>query len=699
MDRFEAREAIVEWFRKENLFVEAKPYRHTVGHSYRSHVPIEPYLSDQWYVKVTDERLAGAALRAMEGYRLQATGFREEATGDRRQASGKEAGEGQLRFTPARYAETFRVWHENIRDWCISRQLWWGHRIPVWSAQAQMPTLKDPRFANFVEDPKQFKLQLEQRLACFAHTIDQADAFTTQMGWEGTEFRVYISAHTEEAGQALNELVSISNLEADSRPARVPRLPSQAAVDAGFHVLEMVRKLAQDPDVLDTWFSSALWPISTLGWPAPQDFPKEFPEGAATLEKWNPSTVLSTAREIITLWVSRMVMFNIYFRGCLPFKDVFIHAMIQDGEGRKMSKSLGNGVDPLDIIHSHGADAMRFTLVQMTTQTQDVRMPVERDAATGRNTSPKFDIGRNFANKLWNAVRFALNNLRAVPMTGPCAKVEELSLADRWILSALTRTLKSTNAALEGFNFNVYAQTLYDFAWRDLCDWYLEAIKPVVKEPTPSGVGCRQTLAACLDALLRMLHPVMPYITEKLWEELNAVCRERSFSGVQLDPSSLCIKAPWPRLADALIDERIEADFELIRSVVSAMREVRTTYKVPPRQKLAGSIKAPAEKAQRLLAQCSLIATLAGVACAEIGPGAAKPADAAAAVVGDVEIYLHGLIDAGEEKKRLTKRLEAGARAAWRTRATSTAPPRTSSRRPATNLQLRKRSSRRYRRS
>ncbi|MCC7145428.1 MAG: class I tRNA ligase family protein [Phycisphaeraceae bacterium] len=824
MDRFEARKAIVEWFRTEKLLEDVKPYRHSVGHSYRSHVPIEPYLSDQWYVKVTDERLAGAALRAMgrqqrdgivstsrdrEGagvpdstsrarkeadkcYLLTFTTYgswlhgdvrgsvdREHAlpgtlvlSGDpdreqkefeslkhspvtldapqRRQVQDaivevcrhrdwsllaahvrtnhvhvvlsadaapekvmsdfksyatrhlREAGlaveeeriwtrhgstrylnddasiiaaykyvvdqqgevldpppiavdqplphgrgslmqpladargsssqespswEGQLRFIPERYANNFRGWHENIRDWCISRQLWWGHRIPVWTIDERAY-----RTFNLVK-------QLEQ--------------------WQG-EGRLHV----------IYRYPTLSDVHHAPRPDNI----------TGHYVCvrdendqEIVKALenegfAQDPDVLDTWFSSALWPISTLGWPDPRKFPQEFPEGDAALQTWNPSAVLSTAREIITLWVSRMVMFNLYFRGCLPFKDVFIHAMIQDGEGRKMSKSLGNGVDPLDIIATHGADAMRFTLAQMTTQTQDVRMPVARDEKSGKNTSPKFDIGRNFANKLWNAVRFALGNLTASDQSRAlCARsgdtvagTEKLafSLADRWVLSRLARTIATVDEALANYNFNVYAQTLYDFAWRDLCDWYLEAIKPVVQTDTPPGSAARATLAACLDALLRLLHPVMPFLTETLWEHLGQASPQRSLPGLALPASDMCISAAWPRADATLLDEASEADFELLRLVISAIREVRTTYKIPPKQKVEASAKAPAALAGKLLAHKDLLETLAMISPSQISPTTVKPDSAAATLAGGVEIYLHGLVDAGEERKRLTKRLE-----------------------------------------
>ncbi len=619
LDRYEARKAIVDWFDKNNRLEDKRPYRHSVGHSYRSHVPIEPYLSDQWYVKVTDDRLANAALRAMA---QESPTTSRPPQADQGADSSRPPWEGKLRFTPERYAKTFRGWHENIRDWCISRQLWWGHRIPVWSSPG-LPAETGPG--------------------------EHSEFLSKIFEWANQERIVYQGAGrlvsgTEDTQSDPGSFICVKNADDE----------------------EVIRFLeshsyTRDPDVLDTWFSSALWPFSTLGWPDPRKFPDQFPEkeGDAALQTWNPGNVLCTAREIITLWVSRMVMFNLYFRGDLPFTDVFIHAMIQDGEGRKMSKSLGNGVDPLDIIASHGSDAMRYTLAAMTTQTQDVRLPVARDPETGHNTSDKFDLGRNFANKLWNATRFALSNLETklppeAEKHATDSSIGDWGLADKWILSRLAATVRDTNKALEQFEFSAYAQGLYDFFWRDLCDWYIEAIKPTVAQDPVQ----RRVLALCLDASLRMLHPVMPFITEKLWESLNNVAPIRELSGVSLFPSGLLVVASWPQVASGLIDPRTEKAFAEIQAVVGALRQVRTTHKTPPRQKVTFSAQAPAKLAQRLLEQSKLIETLANVETAEVGPHVDKPADAAATLVGDAQLFLHGLIDAETEQARLNKRLE-----------------------------------------
>ena len=553
-------------------------------------------------------------------------------------SSGGGAWEGGLTFHPPRYAKVFQAWHENLRDWCISRQLWWGHQIPVWSA---------PEDTHF--DGAQFGDRVAEQVV---------------------GGRRFVCVRSDADADA------VSALEA-----------------AGY---------ARDPDVLDTWFSSGLWPMSTMGWPRPEQFAADIPEGDAVLEAWNPGSVLCTAREIITLWVSRMVMFNLYFRDCLPFVDVCIHAMIQDGEGQKMSKSLGNGVDPLDIIHSHGADGMRFTLADMATDMQDVRMPVDvvcphtgetfapkmvtisggtkvaaatqnspsakgkkmvtsYGVASGtatpddntplaRNTSSKFDYGRNFANKLWNAVRFALGNLEA---DGTSAD-GELALADRWILTRMARTVDDATAALENFQFSVYAQALYDFTWRDFCDWYVEAVKPTVREHPEQ----RRVLAACIDTILRLLHPAMPFITERLWERLAEVAPERSVDGLTAPTDAVLARAPWPKVSEALVDSDAESAFDRVRHLVSAIREVRTTHKVPPRQTVVCSVRCGKEETAALERHAKLVETLAGSEFAAVGADTQRPENAGSTVLGEMEIYVHDLVDAGAEKERLTKLLD-----------------------------------------
>src|SRR5690606_25824857 len=266
----------------------------------------------------------------------------------------------------------------------------------------------------------------------------------------------------------------------------------------------------------------------------------------------------------------------------VPFRDVFIHAMIQDGEGRKMSKSLGNGVDPLDIIETHGADAMRFTLCQMTTQTQDVRMPVERDPKSGKNTSPKFDLGRNVCNKLWNASRFALSRLEGKPVEG-VPHPSRRPLVDRWMLSRLSASVEQIDQSIRGYEFSAYAQTLYDVLWRDFCDWYLEGVKPTVGDDAAQ----RAVLRATLDTILRVLHPVAPFITETIYERLQDIpSAPVAHLALHDSPSGLLCLAPWPRAAAQLRDEDAERDFERLRSLIEAIRQTRASQGVPPKRQV-----------------------------------------------------------------------------------------------------------------
>jgi valyl-tRNA synthetase len=631
LSREAARAQIIEHFKQQGLLEAQKPYRHTVGHSYRSHVPIEPYLSDQWYINVTkpvpgfaDESLAGLALSAVR---------REQ---------------DRLRLVPERYEKTYDTWNANLRDWCISRQLWWGHRIPVWVVRAEVS-----------------EQQITAALAGIEHSIIRSADST------------YVCIRN-------------TNMNADAR-----------LVPLGF---------VQDEDVLDTWFSSALWPLSTLGWP------DQSPAAMKTLDTWNPTSTLCTAREIITLWVSRMVMFNRYLRGTdqtaaagstrstpLPFRDVFIHAMIQDGHGQKMSKSYGNGVDPADVIRTHGTDAMRFTLCSMTTHTQDARMPVDMiDPHTGEtftpkyfvnksgitvaepiqefkgkrcistyglftgearptadlpaaaNTSAKFDLGRNFCNKLWNAARFVLMQIGSAKAS---TDIDEStwSTIDRWILSRLARTVQACNAALSDYRFDQYAKACYDFVWRDFCDWYLEASKPAMRDERRRQ-STAQILATCLDMSLRLMHPIIPFITEMLYWALNETMPARGIDVRFPCPTTPhCMTARFPMFddeMDKLTSGGAERVVERLQEIVAAIREVRNSQKIDLKKKLPITIQASADVVHHVLGNREFIEGLATCSIVDAGPESKEPANSAKTTAAGVTIFVGDVVDAASSEKR-----------------------------------------------
>ncbi|MHC4905772.1 MAG: valine--tRNA ligase [Planctomycetota bacterium] len=554
MDRFEAREAIVEWFRQEKLLEDVRDYTHEVGHSYRSHVPIEPYLSDQWYIAVKKpiEHLAEKFGSGMiEGTDVPVNSLAGLAL--------KPLLDGQVRFIPERYTKNYQGWLENLRDWPISRQLWWGHQIPVWTS---------------------------------------------------------------------------------NRPPAENEAVEHALENKGF---------VRDEDVLDTWFSSALWPFSTMGWPDENE----------TLSKFYPTQVLCTAREIITLWVSRMVMMGQYCVGDIPYSDVYIHAMIQDGQGRKMSKSLGNGIDPLVAIDSHGADAMRFTLASMTTDTQDVRMPVaELELPDGRkvNSSPKFDLGRSFCNKLWNASRFAMLNLEG---TDPVEfDVSKMDTTDKWILSRLAKTIAATTKGLEEFKYKEPLDEIYRFFWNDFCDWYLEWAKPRMNDADQKSIA-QNVLAFVLDQVLRLLHPFVPFITEGIFQNLNDIAPKRGLKGVmELAAAKSIMIAPWPERIDSCVDEPTERQIATVQNVVRAIRDVRSQYNIPPSKPLVCSASGSESVCAMLDNNAALIQKQAFVKTLTFQAGLEKPDNAAAVILDDVQIYVHDAVDKEAERKRLEKQKE-----------------------------------------
>ncbi|MGN6367242.1 MAG: valine--tRNA ligase [Phycisphaerae bacterium] len=574
-----ARKQVLADLETLGLIAEVKVHEHEVGHSDRSKTPIEPYLSDQWFVRMGD--LAEGATLA-DGKKAPGLG----------QAAMDAVTDGRVKITPERYAKSYLDWLGQKRDWCISRQLWWGHRIPIWTR----PEDADP--VEVFEFLEKLKGMADDRIAIKNFPTGKTAESRDGEPLEGFELYVCVAPDRPDIEKALT--------------------------DWGF---------IQDPDVLDTWFSSALWPISTMGWPA--NGTSEKPEDQL-LPYFYPTSLLSTAREILTLWVARMVMFGLYCHGDIPFKNVYIHAVIQDGEGRPMKKSLGNGVDPVDIVASHGADALRFTLASMATETQDIRMPVVKDAKTGVNTSPKFDLGRNFANKIWNASRFILTNV-AENTQSSVATVEHLE--DRWILSRLNSTIQTVTASINAYKFADLAEALRSFFWTDLCDWYLEIAKARIK----GGDSLVQSiLLHCLETTLKLLHPVMPFITEEIWSKLP-------------NRSAMLITSPFPVADASRIDPAAESQIGLIQSITSAIREIQNRYPaakgkdvvLQPRDAL---VQGTIEKSR------TIIEPLAAAKVVENSPTAKKPENAATAVLPEVQVYIAGVIDKAVEKPKLEKR-------------------------------------------
>jgi len=595
------------------LIAEAKPHEHEVGHSDRSKTPIEPYLSDQWFVRMGDVGVEGSRGQGVEGGITLANGTRASGLA---QAAMDAVTDGRVKITPERYAKGYLDWLGQKRDWCISRQLWWGHRIPVWRLSDDMQMDLNSKFWDRLTKDVRALNQwiIDGRVALRSDSIEISANGDLIINVESTSDDVFLCV----------------------RDARDTEIVS--AIEAfGF---------VQDPDVLDTWFSSALWPISTMGWPASGTSDKPDDQ---LVPYFYPTSVLSTAREILTLWVARMVMFGLYCHGDVPFKNVYIHAVIQDGEGRPMKKSLGNGVDPVDIVASHGADALRFTLASMATETQDIRMPVVKDAKTGVNTSPKFDIGRNFANKIWNASRYILSNV-GEEAEGRRQKAE--ALEDRWILSRLNTTIATTTAAINEYRFADLASGLYQFIWSDLCDWYLEISKARIKA---GDATVQSILLHCLRTSLQLLHPMMPFITEELWAKLPCGGVEGSRGQGVEGKVTLLINGPFPQADAALNDPAAEAQLAIIQQITSAIREIQNRY--PAAKGKDAIIQTRTAELQAIIENSrAIIEPLAGIKLAEVSTTAAKPENSATAVLTDAQVFIAGVIDKAAESIKLAKR-------------------------------------------
>ena len=531
-----ARALVVKALEEGGFLAKVEDHAMALGTCYRCKTVVEPYLSPQWFVKI--QPLADPAIKAVES--------------------------GQIRLIPEQWTNNYLGWMRDIKDWCISRQIWWGHQIPAWycrncNAEAILETTS----------PKSVTITSEAR-----------------------------------------------PIVARTAPAHCP--------DCGQH--DFIR----DPDVLDTWFSSALWPFSTLGWP------EQTPE----LKKFYPTSTLVTGFDILFFWVARMIMMGLKFMGPAPFQDVYIHALVRDAEGQKMSKSKGNVIDPLQVMDKYGTDALRFTLAAMASPGRDIKLSEER-----------IEGYRNFANKLWNAARFVLMNLEGPRADAPLA---ERPIADRWIMSRLHRCIGDVNRSLEEYRFDEAANAAYHFTWHEYCDWYLELTKPALADKDSQQAALtRTTLVESFETVLRLLHPLMPFITEEIWQAIP-------HAGESI------MVAPYPSQNTALIDEDIENQIASVTSVVSAARNIRGSQGIAPSRALHAAVATPtAAFKTALTTHQDLIASLARISTLVIDTDVRPYMNGASASVvfpggsvGILYVDLAGLIDVGKEKTRIEKRLK-----------------------------------------
>ncbi|MEK7308005.1 MAG: valine--tRNA ligase, partial [Nitrospirota bacterium] len=522
-DRFKCRENILRDLESSGHLLQTKNHDMSVGHCYRCKTVVEPYLSKQWFVKV--KPLADEAIRAVK--------------------------DGRIKIIPSVWENSYFDWMENIKDWCISRQIWWGHRIPVW----------------------------------------------------------YCGEMKNEKCKTLNGVIVSSD---------TPRLCPHCGSE----------NMVQDEDVLDTWFSSALWPFSTLGWP----------RETADLKTFYPTDVLVTGFDILFFWVARMIMMGLKFMGREPFKHTYIHALIRDVSGQKMSKSKGNVIDPLEMTGIYGTDAFRFTLTAFAAQGRDIKFSEKR-----------VEGYRHFINKLWNASRFILMNLKDGEKVKPIREIRNFTLADKWILSRLSSVASDVNKSLEEYRFNDSASLLYQFVWHELCDWYLEMAKPILygndEELRSSSLS---TAVHVLETALGLLHPFIPFVTEELWQGLPCVKKTESLS-----------VSKYPTEANGVIDKEAEKKMKLVIDTVTGIRSIRGELNLPPSLELKAIIKTSDGTENILKENIAYISKLAKTSSLDIGYDVSKPEDAAFAIMPLMEIFipLKGLLNVDTEIKRLSKEI------------------------------------------
>jgi len=539
-DRFDVRKNLVKTLDDTGFLVKVEDYKHTVPYSDRGKVPVEPLLSTQWFVKI--EPLASKTLQCLDQ-------------------------ENSPRFVPERWSKVYRDWLIKLKDWCISRQLWWGHQIPAW------------------------------------YVVSETEG-------QITDHTPFIVANSE------NEALE------------------QAKAKYGDRC-----QLEQDPDVLDTWFSSGLWPFSTMGWP----------DETKDLATYYPNATLVTGFDIIFFWVARMTMMAGHFTGEMPFKDVYIHGLVRDEKGKKMSKSANNGIDPLILIRKYGTDALRYTLIrEVAGAGQDISLQYSRKT----DESESVEASRNFGNKLWNATRFVMMNLEEkTPEQLGSADLEELELCDKWILSRLHQVIKQTRENLENYGLGEAAKGLYEFIWGDFCDWYIELIKPRLWKESgdPSRLVAQQTSAQVLENILKLLHPFMPHITEELWQTLTQ--KEGEFLALQT----------YPQINAELIDPSLEESFVNLIETIRTIRNLRAEAEIKPGIKASVILQSASEKERAMLAagQSYLenLGKVEGLTITETLEN--ENIQCIAGVVGTTQVLipLSGLIDIGTLKAKLEKKL------------------------------------------
>ncbi len=622
-----ARKQVVADLESQGLLLDVEDRLIDLAHSDRSKTPIEPRLADQWFVKM--DQLAQNAMEAVSG--------------------------GRVKIFPERYTKGYLDWLSEKRDWPVSRQLWWGHRIPVWSKPAA--------------DSDDCE-QLVARVNAACDGRQDAAVLWVEQDEELAAAKTHGGEDYERA-----------KLERPHATVHVCLMEDDETLIQSIESLG----LEQSPDVLDTWFSSGLWPHSTMGWP------RKTPE----LDFFYPTSVLITSRDIITLWVARMVLMGLNNMGEIPFPEVFIHPKILDGYGETMSKSKGNGIDPLDVIDKFGADALRFGMAYLTTETQDVRMPVqfecphcealmeqtkknrelprvtckkcgedfstqwarsEADQALPRGAvvSERFEVARNFCNKLWNASRFAMLNLKGY--TPAAVSDTDLTIEDRWILSRLATVTQQVTEALDSYRYADAARTLYDFAWDEFCSFYVEMVKNRLQDDGLRPVAQR-VLAHTLDTLLRLLHPMLSFITEEIWQLLGKIAPERGLRDPQPASKSI-MTAPWPVADPAHQDEQIETQFSEFQAVLKALNKIRSGQNIPPKSQIEFLVRAGQTTTDLLRPMEPYFNSMANAVSVAWGEEVETPATHATINLpfADVIVDLKDFIDIDAEIERLERR-------------------------------------------